>query len=136
MENQNQSYQQNQPPTDAGVVQPSPLTDSHQQTAKTPATFTDQDAQAILALHNLQASPSRVTKPPTKLLIALAGLILLVILMSLLLGYVKPSNKNQSNPAGIGVPNQSNPSTTQGVNKQINKDVKACSNAVNAALAC
>ncbi len=123
-------------PTDASSAQPATPMNPNQPATKPQTNFTDKDAQAILALHNLQASPRRVAKPPTKLLIALAGLILLVILMSLLLGHVKPSSKNQSNPSGLGVPNQSSPSTTQGVNKQINKDVKACSNAVNATLVC
>lgn len=136
MDNQEKQPQQNQTPTDTSAAQPAPAISSYPPATKPQTNFTDKDAQAILALHNLQASPSRVAKPPTKLLIALAGLIVLVVLMSLLLGYVKPRSKNQPNSSNLGIPNQSSPSTTQGVNQQINKDVKACSNAVNATLVC
>jgi|HubBroStandDraft_1064217.scaffolds.fasta_scaffold816189_1 hypothetical protein len=95
------------------------------------------EAQSLLVLNNLQTSQQPKTKLPTKLLIVIIALILLVVITSFLVGAFKPGGTpKSSNPGGLGIPNQSDTNSGSGVSKQINQDVKSCSNPVNAATVC
>ena len=96
--------------------------------------MSDKDAQAILALNNLQSNKPIRTKPPIKLLIIAAILIILVVIASYIMSSFKPGTNPA--PAGLGFPAQGNPSSGRGVSKQINQDVKSCSNPLNATLVC
>jgi hypothetical protein len=114
-----------------------PVTVANQQD-KPKLNISDNEAQAILTINNLQARQKPKTKPPIKLLIAVLGLILVVVLVSFLLGAFKPGgNSKSSNPvSGLGLPNQSNPKSGKDVSNQINQDVNACSNPLNATTVC
>ena len=99
--------------------------------------MSDSEAQSLLSINNLQAWQQPKTKPPTKLLIAALALIVFAILVSVLLGSYKPGGGSKSTSAGgLGLPNQSNPTSGNDVNNQINQDTKTCSNPVNASLVC
>ena len=95
--------------------------------------LSDKEAQALLALNNVSVKQSR-SKPPLKLLIMIGLLLAFVLIASFMASAFKPATKPNSN--GLGLPNQSNPSNSQGVTNQINRDVKTCSNPLNATLVC
>lgn len=106
------------------------------QPVKPKPAITEHEAQALLALNNLQSAPPRKANLPINLVIAMAVLIILAIASSFLLGAFKPGSSKANGSGSIGLPNQSPTSTGRGVNRQINQDVKTCSNPVNATLVC
>jgi hypothetical protein len=97
----------------------------------------DAEADAILQLNGPTINSQPKSSPPIKLLIAALVLIALAVVASYLIGAYSPSkNPSKASSGGIGLPTQSNPSNTHGVTNQINKDVKTCSNPLNATLVC
>jgi hypothetical protein len=133
-----------QPATTSQTANPQPVVSPPQTVAaanpqdKPKLDISDNEAQAILMINNLQGRQKPKTKPPIKLLIAVLGLILVVVLVSFLLGAFKPGGgtKASNSGSGIGLPNQSNPTSGNDVSKQINQDVNTCSNPVNATTVC
>ncbi len=98
--------------------------------------ITDSQAQAILEINNLQARQQPKNKFPIKYLIITAFVIVLTIIASFFMGSFNSTKKTNSSGLTIGLPKQSNATSGRGVSNQINQDVKACSNPVNAALIC
>jgi hypothetical protein len=120
------------PPPQVAPEQPVPSLD-HQQKPK--GIQTNGEAQALLAIQNLQLGQQRSkSKLPTKLIITCAAVIVLLILTSYLLGVVK--SKSNGSSSGVGLPSQSNTTNENGTSNQINQDVKTCSNLANAATVC
>jgi hypothetical protein len=121
-------------PTTPFSAQPNPGSQQDKPKIK----ISDSEAQALLLVQNLQTSqgPKRVL--PAKLLIITGILVTLVILASFLLGAIKPSSNSPSTSptSGLGIPNQTNTYTGSGTSSQINQDVKACANPVNAMTVC
>jgi hypothetical protein len=123
--------------TSSQPVQPLVQTEINEgQQSKPDLKMTDGEARALLAMKGLQASERKKAKVPTKLIIAIAALVIGVILVSYLLGALKPGSTHSSSSNGIGLPNQSNSGTGNSTTNQINQDVKACSNGVNALTVC
>jgi hypothetical protein len=139
MDNDNQQpTAANHPNNSQGEISPIEsvsVVDDHD---KTEADLTNLDAQSILAMHNLQATHGMQTKLPTKLIVAIVGLIVFAIVASLLVSSIKPGATAQSSKTNnsFGIPNQANTTTGSGTTNQINQDVKSCSNPVNAATVC
>jgi 8-oxo-dGTP pyrophosphatase MutT (NUDIX family) len=99
----------------------------------------DAEAKALLLINNLQASQQPKTKSPVKLklLIAVAGLIIFVVIASMLVGAFKTKGSSlTSGSSGLGLPTQTNPSKGSDVTNQVNQDVKACSNPLNGITSC
>ena len=97
----------------------------------------DAEADAILQLNGPTINSMPKSSPPIKLLIAALVLITLAVVASYLIGAYSPSKSSaKTSSGGIGLPTQGNPSSTHGVTNQINKDVKTCSNPLNATLVC
>jgi hypothetical protein len=136
MENQNQQPVTPAPPTiTPPVVPPQPTVPSVNQQQKPTGIQTNGEAQALLAIQNLQASQqTSKSKLPMKLIIACSALIVLLILTSYLLGAVK--SKGSGSGSSVGLPNQSPTTSGNSTSNQINQDVKTCSNVVNAATVC
>lgn len=105
------------------------------QAAGRPHPQLDDDAvQSLLTINNLQAGQRPKAKLPRNLLLAIMALIALVIAASYLLGAFKPGASTK--PGRVGLPDQPAARSGKDINNQINQDVKACSNPVNATLVC
>jgi len=139
MENQNQ-----QPNTTGQTTIPQPVVPLAQtvtatnQQDKPKLNISSNQAQALLTVNNLLTAQQSKTKPPVKLLITVIGLIAFAILTSYLMGAFKPGegSKSSNSSSGIGLPNQSDPTSGSDVSKQINQDEKSCSSPVNAVTVC
>ena len=126
-----------QPPNPQPGMPPAQTVTGGNQPGKPKLQLSDSEARDLLMLHNLQAAQQPKAKVPIKLVITILGLIVFVVVVSVLLGSFKPGGSStSSSPGGLGLPNQSSPTSGSDVTNQINHDVKACSNPVNATLAC
>jgi hypothetical protein len=93
------------------------------------------EAQSLLVLNDLQAGKQPKTKVPIKLVTIITVLIMVAVLASFLLGAFKPGGSSKTS-GGVGLPSQSDPSSGSGASNQINQDVKACANPLNATTVC
>lgn len=98
--------------------------------------ISDEQVEALLKVSNVEAILKHKQKRPTSLLITVLVLIVLVVVATYAVGYLKHGTK--SNPtSSLSGSNQSMSSgQTQSVTNQVNQDVKTCSNPVNASLVC
>lgn len=126
-----------QPTNPKPVIQP-PQAEAVNQQAEPKLDIPNEAASALLTISNLQGARRPKSKPPTVLLISAISLIVLAILVSYLMGAFKSgANTTSSNPgSGVGLPNQSSTTGGNDTSNQINQDVKACSDPVNAATVC
>lgn len=139
MDNQDQ-----QPGANSQPVDPQPIAIPTHNMAATPQqkkpelNLSDQEAQAILAINNIEASQHRKLKLPIGMLITIAVLIVLVAAASYMLSSLKTGNNTKSaNTTNTGSSSdQSTSATGKGVDNQVNQDVNSCSNVVNALSEC
>ena len=93
--------------------------------------------QAILLSNGIRPVTIKRATPPW-IYIAVAVALLIALALSYLA--TKPngsaSNSNSGSSTGLGVPQAPGSSSSQGLDNQIQNDVKTCSNIVNAALSC
>jgi flagellar basal body-associated protein FliL len=100
--------------------------------------MTDSQVEALFAINNLQAKQQSKSKKPKKILIVALSLVVFAILVSYFIGSFKPSSSSPSSSSGgkLGLPQQSSPTSENSATNQVNQDVKACSNPVNAVTVC
>lgn len=115
---------------------PGPIT--HNQDHKTKLNISDEQAQALLAINNLQRSPPKQhTRAPVGLLITLATIVVLVIVASVILSNIKPGSNTTTTTSGSSTPSSSSSSEkNDGTTNQINQDVNGCSNPLTAISQC
>ena len=120
-----------QPATAQPVVIPNTAATVPQQAEAPKRNFTDADAQAILAMHNLQNNgDQRKGKSHLGLFITIIAVVLLTLFASYMLNTLKPAGKTNATSSG------SNASATTDTTNQINQDVKSCSNLSTAVSQC
>ena len=95
----------------------------------------DKDVQSLLLVTGVSTKAQPKTKPHLKLLIAVAILIVLVALSSYFIGDIGPNGKlkQQNTTQSSG---QSNEDSGQGIDNEINQDVKSCQNPAVAVSQC
>jgi len=117
------------------VVAPAPVALASEQIEKPKLDISDETAQALLVVNNIQAGQRQKSKLPVTLIISIAVVILLAILSSALLGKVKSGASTlSSSSTNSGATSQSGSAAS--VDKQINQDVNSCTNPVNAVSDC
>ncbi len=130
MENQNQSPIEQQPqPTPP----PKPVQEQSPYTAlPAKSTWTDTDAQTLLAVNNLQTS--KKAKGSKRFLIAMAVVVVMMIAAGLYASAHKSQNSSANSGSNISLPNPTNNPLNNG--GSINQQVKYCSNVINASTVC
>jgi hypothetical protein len=100
--------------------------------------ISDAEAQSILIVNDLLVGHRSPPRVPVKLLMVVAVLIVLAILASSLLGAAKSKDSAKSTSSGSvpGTSNSSDAGSGSGTSNEVNQDVKACSNPVNALTEC
>ncbi|HSX42845.1 MAG TPA: hypothetical protein VLF59_02045 [Candidatus Saccharimonadales bacterium] len=98
----------------------------------------DSAALDLLAINNLQTAPHSSHKFPTKMIIILAVMLLLVIAASMAPGLLKSEqasngSRTQTNSSTQHTSHTGNSSDTS---RQIDEDVRSCVNPVNAVTSC
>jgi hypothetical protein len=125
-------------PVQTGTVPAQGVVAPTSQPAKPELAVPDAAALALLTVSNVQANTHPERKFPTKMVIAIVALIILVLAASGATGFFK--SKQSSDLTGQGsVPAQQNqPGTgnSSDTTKQINKDVQSCTDPVNAVTVC
>ena len=107
------------------------------QVAKPELNVSDKEAQALLAINNIGAGQHTKHKLPLGMIITILVLLVLVAFASHMIGDLQSKKTvNTANGMSTGSPSQTNSSTGQGVDKQVNQDVNNCSNVVNALSEC
>ena len=135
MDNQEpQPLSHTEPTTAQPVAAPAPVpavTAAPQQTERPTLAVSDEAAQALLAINNLQTAQKQKARLPMSLIISVLVVIVLVVLASVSLGKLKSS----SDPTKPGAASQSGNAGSK-VDSQINQDVSNCTNVVNAISEC
>lgn len=115
--------------SNAGALEP-------QQAKKANISISDADAQALLAIHNLQSSGNtqKNNKVHIGLIVTVIALVILALFASYMLNGLKVGN-NAKSPANNAAQSSSGSSSDTTTN-QINQDVHSCSNVTTAVSEC
>jgi hypothetical protein len=142
MDNQNQQPVSNGPQpirqvetTITTVHEPATPNSAHN---KPKLNISDEQAQAILAINNLQRSPTQAknTKMPISLIITLIAVVAIAIVASILVGNIKPKVHAKTSPSSTTSNSSSSGTTNDSTTNQINQDVGSCSNPLTAISQC
>jgi hypothetical protein len=106
------------------VSQPIPNGATSNQIDKAKLEIPDATAQALLMINGVQATKQPKSGPSLGLIISVVMLIAAVVIVSFLVGNIKPG-KNSKSP---GSSDQSTQRSTDSTTNQINQDVNSCSN--------
>jgi hypothetical protein len=124
-----------QQPAPQPQAPPSPGGAVPQQQNKSSSNLSDADAQALLAIHNLQSSGNLGQKHKSHigLLVTVITVVILALFASYMLNSLKPGTNAKTSNAGMVQPNGG---STNNTTNQINQDVHSCSNVSTAVSEC
>jgi hypothetical protein len=129
---------QNQQPIQRTTTTSPPKTASPNPVQNPRIKMTDEQAQALLAINLLQNGQSLPTKKsfPMMLIVSLITVVALAIIASVLVGNLKGKTTSNTSSSSSTPSSTNSTENNDGTTKQINQDVKSCSNPLTAISQC